>query len=156
MWVTLSGVINDHLSSIYRGDKCLDYNVCNVLVQPLHYNSTQSRDYYDLLEFTNVFVPDQSSVDMCPLPERPAMDLHRDVASGGNGTSSLLAPARPPSPTRIEPPVALLWSDLCHHIETLFKLVWIKVKRWSSVCEVRLRRGSLIKPSSHIPKSSPL
>jgi hypothetical protein len=92
-------------------------------------------------------VPNQSPVDMCPLPEQPFIDLRRDVTSGDDGASGHLAPARPPLPTRTEPPAALLRSDLHHPIETRFKLTWIMVKRQSFIREVRLR----IIPSSCIP-----
>jgi hypothetical protein len=50
--------------------KCLYYNVCNTLIQPLHYNSALSWGHYGLLRFTNISVPNHSQADTRPLLDR--------------------------------------------------------------------------------------
>jgi hypothetical protein len=126
--------------------------VHNAPVQLLHYNLAQSQSHYGLLGFTSIFMPNQSPGDMCPLPERLAVDLchdatsggdetsgrlvlgrlvvalRRDVTSGGNETSGRLVPVGPPSPTRTESLTTLFWPNLHHPTQTRFKLVWVRIK----------------------------
>jgi hypothetical protein len=83
--------------------KGLNYNVCNIPVQPLHYISAQSRGHYELLVFTNIAMPNPSSDDTCPLPKELVVALHRDTIS------SEMWPL-----VAMGPPAALPQPDLCH------------------------------------------
>jgi hypothetical protein len=110
--------------------------------------------YGPRLGFTTISVPNQSPVDMGPLPERLVVDLQRNMTSGADGAFSRLVPAIPPSPTRIEPPITVFLPNLRHPAETRSKLAWVKTKgeapsaRWGFVGEILM---GIHPPSPTVP-----